>query len=32
MNGTIKFYNKEKGFGFIFDEETNLPVILKQCQ
>ena len=22
MKGTIKFYNKEKGFGFIFDEET----------
>ncbi|MDX5443059.1 MAG: cold shock domain-containing protein [Hymenobacteraceae bacterium] len=22
-NGTVKFFNSEKGFGFIKDEETN---------
>lgn len=26
MKGTIKFYNTEKGFGFIFCEETNEDV------
>ena len=24
--GTIKFYNNEKGFGFIFDEETKSDI------
>ena len=26
--GTVKFFNTEKGFGFIMDEETNKDVFV----
>ena len=27
-SGTVKFYNKEKGYGFIFDQDSNEEVFV----
>lgn len=28
MKGTVKFYNKEKGFGFIIDQDTKEEIFV----